>query len=73
LQSARSSAKNDFFDAQTRAQKERLASARRGSVTAPATASGFRGVITFTTQDPMVRHGWLTPAAPGARRQSPEK
>jgi hypothetical protein len=30
LQSARSSAKNDFFDAQTRNPKERLASARRG-------------------------------------------
>jgi hypothetical protein len=32
LQSACSSAKNDFFDAQTRNPKERLASARRGSV-----------------------------------------
>ncbi len=52
---------------------ERRASARRGSVTAPAMAIGFRGVITFTTHDRMVRHGWLTPAAPGARRQSPEK
>jgi hypothetical protein len=30
---------------------------------------GFRGVgvITFTTRDRMVRHGWLTPAAPVCR------
>ena len=34
--------------------------------TAPAMAIGFRGVITFTTHDRMVPHGWLTPAAPGA-------
>jgi hypothetical protein len=26
----------------------------------------FRRVITFTTRDRMVHHGWLTPAAPGA-------
>jgi hypothetical protein len=38
-------------------------------------AIGFRGVgvITFTTHDRMVPHGWLTPAAPGARRRSAEK
>jgi hypothetical protein len=29
-------------------------------------AIGFRRVITFTTRDRMVHHGWLTPAAPGA-------
>jgi hypothetical protein len=34
--------------------------------TAPAMAIGFRGVITLTTHDRMVPHGWLTPAAPGA-------
>jgi hypothetical protein len=53
--------------------QERRASARRGSVTAPATAIGFRGVITLITHDRMVPHGWLTPAAPGARRRSTEK
>jgi hypothetical protein len=26
----------------------------------------FRRVITFTTRDRMVPHGWLTPGAPGA-------
>jgi hypothetical protein len=26
----------------------------------------FRGVITSTTHNRKVRHGWLTPAAPGA-------
>jgi hypothetical protein len=41
-------------------------SARRGPVAAPATAIGLRRVITFGTHDRMVRHGWLTPAAPGA-------
>jgi hypothetical protein len=41
-------------------------SARRGSVTAPAMATGFRGVITFTTRYRMVHHGWLTPIAPSA-------
>jgi hypothetical protein len=46
--------------------QERPASARRGSVTAPATAIGFRGVITFTRHDRMVDHGWLTRIAPGA-------
>jgi hypothetical protein len=46
--------------------QERRASARRGSGTAPAMAIGFRGVITFTTRDRMVHHGWLTPAALGA-------
>jgi hypothetical protein len=30
-------------------------------------AIGFRGVITFTTHDRMVHHGWLTPAALIAR------
>jgi hypothetical protein len=30
------------------------------------TAIGLRRVITFTTHDRMVDHGWLTPAAPGA-------
>jgi hypothetical protein len=29
-------------------------------------AIGFRGVITFTTHDRMVHHGWLTRIAPGA-------
>jgi hypothetical protein len=29
-------------------------------------AIGFRGVITFTTHDRMVPHGWLTRIAPGA-------
>jgi hypothetical protein len=41
--------------------------------TAPAMAIGFRGVITFTTHDRMVDHGWLTSAAPGARSRSAEK
>jgi hypothetical protein len=31
------------------------------------------GVITFTTRDRMVRHGWLTPAAPSVRRRFAEK
>jgi hypothetical protein len=30
-------------------------------------AIGFRGVITFTTRDQMVCHGWLTRAALGGR------
>jgi hypothetical protein len=38
-----------------------------GLKTPPAMAIGFRGVITFTTHDRMVPHGWLTPAAPGGR------
>jgi hypothetical protein len=29
-------------------------------------AIGFRGVITFTTRDRIVHHGWLTRIAPGA-------
>jgi hypothetical protein len=29
-------------------------------------AIGFRGVITFTTRDRIVHHGWITSAAPGA-------
>jgi hypothetical protein len=53
-------------------QRATRALARRGSITALATAIGFRGVITFITHDRMVRHGWLTPAAPGARRRSTE-
>jgi len=57
---------NDIRGAQTHVLQERRASARRGSVTAPAMAIGFRGVITFTTRYRMVPHGWLTLAAPGA-------
>jgi hypothetical protein len=47
-------------------RQERQVGARRGSETAPAMAIRFRRVITFTTRHPMVAHGWLTPAAPGA-------
>ena len=64
---------NDIRGAQMHVSQERRASARRGSGIAPAMAIGFRGVITFTTCYRMVHHGWLTPAAPGARSRSPEK
>jgi hypothetical protein len=47
-------------------QQERRALARRGSAIAPVMAIGLRRVITFTTHDRTVPHGWLTPAAPGA-------
>jgi hypothetical protein len=46
--------------------QERRASVHRGSVTTPAMAIGFRGVITFTTHDRTVPHGLLTRIAPGA-------
>jgi hypothetical protein len=57
---------NDIRGAQTHVFQERRPSARRGSGVAPAMAIGFSGVITFTTHDRMVCHGWLTRIAPGA-------
>jgi hypothetical protein len=57
---------NDIRGAQTHVLQERRASARRGKGIAPAMAIGFRGVITFTTDDRTAPHGWLTRIAPGA-------
>ena len=60
---------SDIRGAQTHVLQERRPSARRGLETALEVAIGFRGVgvIAFTTRDWMVRHGWLTPAAPVCR------
>jgi hypothetical protein len=38
-----------------------------------ATATGFRGRITFAPHTRLPHHGWLTPAAPDARRRCTEK
>jgi hypothetical protein len=57
---------NDIRGAQTHVHESREPSARRGTGVAPVTAIGLRRVISFTTHDRMVHHGWLTRIAPGA-------
>jgi hypothetical protein len=51
---------NDIRGAQTHVHESREPSARRGTGVAPVTAIGLRRVISFTTHDRMVPHGWLT-------------
>jgi hypothetical protein len=59
---------SDLCDAQTHISRSGWCQPALGAKIAPAMAIGVRGVgvITFTTHDRMVHHGWLTRIAPGA-------